>query len=222
MLNQILTILTSGVVSAAVTALLIFFVKTWISERIKSAIQHEYDQKLEAYKAQLKAESDSVIEKLKSQLQISAAERSIKLTKVFEQQADTIAESYAKLVALLAAFQEYTAPMEYRYTPSKAERRRKFSEKLKAFLEYYEPRKIFLPNGTQSKIDAFVRLIYEKGMRFMFDIEQGLEERTGKAEESTWLKTMDFISKDSVAIMASLDADLKRILGILDEEMPLT
>ena len=101
--KPILTILTSGAVSAGIASLLIFLFKSWISERIKGSIQHEYDQKLEAYKAQLKAASDVSIEQLKSQLQITAAERSIKLTKVFEQQADTVAETYAKLVELIGA-----------------------------------------------------------------------------------------------------------------------
>ena len=41
------TILTSG----AVSALLVWLTKTWISERLKHAIKHEYDEKLETYKA---------------------------------------------------------------------------------------------------------------------------------------------------------------------------
>jgi hypothetical protein len=96
-MQDIITILSSGALSSA----LVFLFRNWISERIKASIQHEYDQKLETHKAQLKAESEISVEKLKSQLQVAAAERSIKLTKVFEQQADAIAETYSKLVAMI-------------------------------------------------------------------------------------------------------------------------
>ena len=215
--NPTLTILTSGVVSAGIASLLVFLFKSWISERIKGSIQHEYDQKLEAYKAQLKAASDVSIEQLKSHLQITAAERSIKLTKVFEQQADTIAETYAKLVGLTSAIGEYTAMMEYETTPPKSERRKKVGERMQDFFVYYQPRKIYLPKDTQSIIDTFVQQLHHKTLKFMFDVEQGYQKRTGKAEDDTWLQTVEFLSKDCVQIMAALDADLKKILGIIDE-----
>ena len=49
--------------SGFLTAVFIFLSREWISARLKTSIQHEYDQKLEAHKAKLKAEGDiSVIE----------------------------------------------------------------------------------------------------------------------------------------------------------------
>jgi hypothetical protein len=216
--KTILTILTSGVVSAGIATLLIFIFKSWISERIKGSIQHEYDQKLVAYEAQLKAASDVSIEQLKSQLQITAAERSIKLSKVFEQQADTIAETYAKLVDIISAIGEYTAIMEFSTTPPKAERRLKVGDKMMGFLSYYRPRRIYLPKETQAKIDAFVEQLHQITMKFMFDVEQRLQRPVEKAEDDTWMKTIMYLNKDCVEIMSALDADLKRILGLSDEQ----
>jgi diphthamide synthase (EF-2-diphthine--ammonia ligase) len=50
----IATGLTAGVVSAAV----VWVSKEWLSQRIKSQIESEYEHRLESYKAQLKGEYD--------------------------------------------------------------------------------------------------------------------------------------------------------------------
>jgi len=63
-MTDIVTILLSGGLSAAV----VFLLRNWISERMRASIQHEYDQKLETLKAQLKADSETTIEKVKAEL----------------------------------------------------------------------------------------------------------------------------------------------------------
>jgi len=62
----LLSILASASVSVALTAALVWLSKTWISERVKGAIEHEYAQKLETFKSQLKAQNDVAIEQLKT------------------------------------------------------------------------------------------------------------------------------------------------------------
>src|SRR5690349_12172270 len=74
-MNEMQTILLSVLSSGTV----VFLFRSWISERLKQSIQHEYDQKLrtiaheydqklETHKAQLKCQTDIEIEKLKAQL----------------------------------------------------------------------------------------------------------------------------------------------------------
>lgn len=69
------TVLASASVSAGLAAALVWFAKNWIGERIKGAIQHEYDQKLELHKSQLKAEHDRELERLKAELGDVSEER---------------------------------------------------------------------------------------------------------------------------------------------------
>ena len=45
------TLLSSAAFSAAVCGLVMWLLREWISTRLKKAIQHEYDVKLEGYKA---------------------------------------------------------------------------------------------------------------------------------------------------------------------------
>lgn len=63
---MLLSILASASVSALLSATLIWLSKAWISERLKGAIQHEYAEKLETFKAQLKAQSEVALEQLKT------------------------------------------------------------------------------------------------------------------------------------------------------------
>jgi hypothetical protein len=71
-----LTVIASGTVSS----LIIYLAKSWITERLKHAIAHEYAQKLEAHRATLKSDYDVQLERLRAenakQLAIEASARS--------------------------------------------------------------------------------------------------------------------------------------------------
>lgn len=69
------TVLASATVSAALTSALVWLAKSWIGERIKGAIQHEYNEKLESHKAKLEVEHDRDLEQLRSELGEASAER---------------------------------------------------------------------------------------------------------------------------------------------------
>jgi hypothetical protein len=106
----VLQLIASAGVNAALSSLIIWITKFWISERLKQSIKHEYDQKLEIHKAQLKAESDVEIERLKCQLSISANEHQIRFASLHERQADVIAETYSLLKQLFTCLENYTEP----------------------------------------------------------------------------------------------------------------
>ena len=62
-------IIISVISSAAGGGLVVWLFRTWISTRIKTAIQYEYDQKLETHKARIKTESEQSILELQSEMQ---------------------------------------------------------------------------------------------------------------------------------------------------------
>jgi len=64
----LISISSSGVLAG----ILIWLSREWMSARLKSSIQHEYDQKLEAHKAKLKAESDVALIELRATLKREA------------------------------------------------------------------------------------------------------------------------------------------------------
>jgi hypothetical protein len=66
-------LITNIITSSTVCGILIWIFREWISTRIKASIQNEYDQKLEAHKAQLKAENDISLLELRTALEREAA-----------------------------------------------------------------------------------------------------------------------------------------------------
>jgi hypothetical protein len=65
-MQDLLTVLASVTFSGLLTTALIWVLRTWISERLRQSIQHEYAQKLEAFKAKLQAEHNVALEKLRA------------------------------------------------------------------------------------------------------------------------------------------------------------
>jgi hypothetical protein len=59
---------SGGIASLAV----VYLAKNWISERLKHSIEHEYAQKLETFKAELKAQQEVAIEKIRSMHSLAA------------------------------------------------------------------------------------------------------------------------------------------------------
>ena len=70
--SVVINILASITASGALVSLLIWLSKEWISTRLKTSIQHEYDQKLESLKSQLKAQSDVALVELQAAIERQA------------------------------------------------------------------------------------------------------------------------------------------------------
>lgn len=69
------TLLASATISGILTAVLVWLSKTWISERIKDSIRHEYDRKLETHKSLLATEQSQNLERIKAELGTASAEK---------------------------------------------------------------------------------------------------------------------------------------------------
>ncbi len=73
MSDLVINIISSASVSSALAIIILFVTKSWIAARLKSSIQHEYDQKLETHKAQLKADQEVAIIELRSTIEKEAS-----------------------------------------------------------------------------------------------------------------------------------------------------
>jgi hypothetical protein len=216
-MSEIITFISSVGGSALLTAGLIFLARNLIAERLKNAIKHEYDEKLETHKAQLRREYDREIEQLKAQLQIAAAERSIRLSRVFDKTADTIATTYAKLLAFQKAVEVYTQMMPTDGA-GKAQHMENIRSKSNDFSEYYLPRKIYLPKATAEKIRNFSNAIHNS----LFDFSMAMtaiNARIGPQHVEKRLEKFQEVQKEIPALLQLLEADFQTILG-LEEQSP--
>ncbi len=56
MSDFVTTLLASASASVGLSAVVLFLAKSWIGERLKRSIGHEYDEKLASYKSEIVAE----------------------------------------------------------------------------------------------------------------------------------------------------------------------
>jgi hypothetical protein len=87
--------------------------------------------------------------------------------------------------------EEYTSVVEYDNTPTKESRRKKVGDKMTEFYDYYKPRRIYLPKGTQANIDAFAKQLGVTTMTFMFDVEHNRQRAVKNPEDDIRLETVD-------------------------------
>lgn len=217
-MNDLVTVLSSAGVSALLTSALVFLTKNWLSERIRSSIQSEYDQKLESHKASLKSQNDTALEEFKAKLQLASSERNIRLTRVFEDTVETIACTYAKLLALHDAVLDYTSVVEWESMGTKESRRVKVGERYTELMQFYRPKRPFLPKDAVEKMDSLHAQLPKTTVEFMIGVEKGGDERAIRRgqDKDSWSKAHNFMTKEVPNLLTVLEDDLRRILGTLN------
>ncbi len=205
----IFTIITSASVCAILTGLLLFLTKSWISERLKNALKSEYDQKLETYKAGLKAESDVAIENLKSRLSIAATEHQIRFLKLHETRAEVIAETYALLRDLYEKVADYVKIFEPAGDRPKEERRNDVVNSLNDLRAYYPKKQIFLPKNTAIKVRNIDVELMQATSQFVYGVE--LSKRTESTK--TWMEIFERMNGEISTTMDELEDEFRELLG---------
>ncbi|HEY8899697.1 MAG TPA: hypothetical protein VIM61_04745 [Chthoniobacterales bacterium] len=208
-------IIESIFASAVTSGALIWLTKSWISERLKRSIQHEYDQKLESYKVTLKAESDVTLEKLRADLQIAAAKRNIEYSRIHEKRLDIISELAGKIDALHQAAAAYVSMFEWKDGDSKEDRRKFFADRLGEFNRFYRPRRLFIPPDLASKIESFSSGLYNISIEFMIHVEQA-REHGGHEDIDRWTKASEYTSQEAPKLITELECEFRTLLGIAE------
>jgi hypothetical protein len=209
------TIFTSILTAGGVSALLLWLTKAWISERLKSAIKNEYDQKLETHKAQLKAHADIDIEQLKSRLAIIAAERQITFSTLHEKRADVIATTYYMLTEVFAKLNDYIKPYEMTGDPPKEKRRELATIAINTLREYTQPKIIFLPAQTARSLNSISSELVKAFNDFVRNVENGRSEE----KLTEWMEILGRLQGESATALSELEEEFRGMLGDVGEPM---
>jgi hypothetical protein len=209
MVEFLIQLITSAAVSTALAAALLWLSRLWISERLKSAIKSEYDQKLETHKAQLKAQSDIEIERLRSQLSIAATEHEVRFFRLHEKRGEVIAETYKLLQDLHQRLANYVSIIEFSNDPPREERRGNAVSSHKLFIDFYAKNTIFLPKTTAKMLDSINSQCVDAFNEFALNIDKQEE-----AKDSTqWLRIFQRVKGEIRIAMDQLEDEFRRLLG---------
>lgn len=220
----LLEVITAATVSALLTGLLLWLTKSWIAERLKNAIKSEYDQKLETHKAELKARTnadiethkaqlksrmDVEIEKLKSALSVSAAERHFKFSKLHEERAAVIAETYSLLKDVFVTVQDYVKIFEPAGDKPRDERRKIAADAHSALRNYYPKKIIFIPKSTANKLEEVDMKLVKIFNEFVFTIDF----QKGGGDAMKWNEIFERMRGEMKDALAELEDEFRKLLG---------
>ncbi len=185
MWQQILTaIITSGIITGLFQLIL------------KLGIEHKFNLAL------LEATKD---------LELKASEHTIKLTNIFQKQAETVIVIYQKLVPLYEAIYASILFRKNRNAPPDSSDLEHVNEMRRDFYEFFKLNKIYLPRETALKISGFEQTLSREKISFdayMEELPTGHPERAKRQME-----TYDRFSKEIPDYLKSLEDDLQNLLG---------
>lgn len=203
-------VLASATISTILVAALGWATKSIISERLKNAIKHEYDEKLATHRAELKAQSDVEIERLKSDLSISAFEHQVKFTNLHEKQAEIIAKTYALLKDFHAKLGDYVAIFEPVGVKPKDERRVIAAKSHGEFIDFFSKNQIYLSKPAVVLIDK----INDQSKGIFYNFLYGIEVAPNNPDNSKiWLELFNGVKDEIPMVLGELEDEFRSILG---------
>lgn len=220
-------ILSSAGVSAALCSALIWLARSWIGERLRSAIQAEYAARLETLKVQLKADADKQLEshksilqaqnaieleRLRAQLAIAAAERNAQLSGLVPRRFDAIAVTYGNLVRFQQAVAELVQGWEFTGGPTRDARAKEVADAFEAFSTDFRRQRVYLTQQSADRVGAIGQSLLSSANMYTLVISrhQGMYEQ--------WIDVLDRVTNEVPAAMKLLETDLRALLGDRNEE----
>jgi hypothetical protein len=191
---------TLGTTAIVVAAL------AWLT---KSIVTHFLSRNIEAYKLELKRESDKEIVEVKSHLKIAALERQIIFSRLHEKRAKIVAKSYALIhEAYLRAF-AMGSHLSDSGSPAPKEMAEAVFNACVTFTEYFQHRRIYFSEEVSNKMDRFVSRIEE--LRRTPDEDRIFNVFMGH----DGFKKLDIVIAQLPPIMKLIEKDFRTLLGVI-------
>lgn len=168
------------------------------------------------FETDLKAKSDSAIERLRSDLQIRTIEHQVRFSRLHEKRASVIADLYGHLVETLWEAESFLSLMEWAGEPSKQEKHKVAMEKLVDFFRFFDKHRIYLPEPICVSLEAIAMRVRSHVIAFgvytRFS-DQSLNEHTRAQKEKAWNEGWEAIKTDIPAARKQLEQEFRALLG---------
>lgn len=216
MIDFAVQLLTSAAVSSLLAAAIVWLSKSWISERLKNSIKNEYDEKLETHKAQLKAQSDIETERLRSQLNITAAEHQVRFSRLHNKRAEVIAELYSLLVQAYWDTSSFVSPIDWAGEPDKKQKYVTAMNSIAEFFRFFDKNRIYLPEGLCEKFETFIQAMRGKAIGFGVYVrydDATMPSDSIEKKHNAWTNAWEYFEQEVPSARAALEHELRNILG---------
>ncbi|PWT83403.1 MAG: hypothetical protein C5B44_00675 [Acidobacteria bacterium] len=222
----------STITSAGISSAIIWLSKEWVSERIKGSIQHEYNEKLESYKgqlneklethkAQLQSAANIQIERLKSELQVMAAERNVRYSRIYDKIADAVIELHKKMLTMSNAAHAYCHPEGLDFfasarasagqsvdQPDRQQLEKNATQAVWDLFDYFWHNHIYFPQDTSDEIS---RTIGEIALELAY-VKPGAPKHPDEIP----------LPEKFFGLMRKLESDFRNLIGIVSNTQAAT
>jgi|SRR5215469_9724447 len=182
----------------------------------KSLISHRLAQEAEEFKAKLRADADIEIERLKSSLQILAAERQVRFAKLHEKRAEVIAQLYAMLVDARRLTQEFVYGGMH-----EVDRRRKAYDKAVELYQFIDTNRIYLQPAVCALLDKFHRNVRGAASKIeVLTLNWTGTENLNETQNQLIIDAATALESDLPAIREQLEEEFRAMLGVESPASP--
>lgn len=197
-------------IAGAVSLYVAHLTRYTISEKLRSAIKYDYDQRLEAFKSLLKESGDRELERQKHSLALESNRINVQFARLQEKRASVIAEVYSALVDTYDALKIYAAAFEPVGGPSKQERFQALADNHRNFRSSFYKNRIYFPSSISERLDAINEEILGAGntFRFAVELQQGHAEKT-----DAWMKVFNKIHGPIALALRELESEFRVLMG---------
>ena len=194
-------------VEAAITSV-VMFAGMWTFFG-KSLIKHVLERDADKFRADLKLEGDTQIERLKSSLQLASFEKQVQLSRLYARRANIIAELYK----LLHEVPRYAGTYILQ-DPNSLEKQRTAKEKLLELYVFIENHRIYFPTHVCEKLDKFSGMLSHSITHFSiyWSIEAPTE-GTRLEQRKVILDAVELLETILPGIRRELEGEFRKLLG---------
>ena len=132
----------------------------------KSLLEKLIVRDTRAFETDLKTKSDSTIERLKTELQLTTIEHQVRFSKLHEKRAEVITELYGYLVEALWEAESFLSLIEWNGEPTKKEKHSEANKKLVELYRYFDKNRIYIPKEICSSLDSLVKNVRSQVIKF--------------------------------------------------------
>ncbi|WP_031358492.1 hypothetical protein [Caballeronia sordidicola] len=182
----------------------------------KSLVEKLLAKDLERFKASLSSETQSAMERLKHELQLTAVEHQVRFSNLHEKRAQVVAELYGLLVEAYWATSGFVSPMEWVGEPDKKQKYVTAMNATADFFRFFEKNRIYLPEAVCKQLEEFVRNMRSKAIGFGVYVryeDANLPAHTLEQKHKAWQDGWDFFEQQVPPARAALEDELREVLG---------
>lgn len=202
--DTIVTALANSIFTAGVLSIILGFLG-------RSLVERWLSRNLEKYKAELQATHNRQLEKLRTDLRLSALEHEIRFAKLHEKRVEAIEELYRHFVEIQRSLHSLVSAMKSELlSESRDEKKAATSKSIEALWKYFEECRIYFSEDLCSKIREFYRQTQLSNINLMSaDILQNLGQESTEDIE----KASNILSNEVSRIRGDIEKNFRQLLG---------